>query len=161
STAQLYQLETTELAAGNAPDVLGTAPGCGQPNSICTLGKAGYLAPMIRKPWVKRQLRLVVAAHKHRKGLHASARDTTPDGVFTHDDLFRKLGLRMPRTFPQLLDLCRKAKGAGTVAMMLPGAATASMGALVAGLSVATVYGKDPHWGAKLRAGSVTFDGSP
>jgi raffinose/stachyose/melibiose transport system substrate-binding protein len=28
-------------------------------------------------------------------------------------------------------------------------------------LAVATVYGKDPHFNAKLKAGTVTFDGSP
>jgi raffinose/stachyose/melibiose transport system substrate-binding protein len=160
-TAQLYQLETSELAAGNAPDVLGTSPACNQPNSICTLAKAGYLAPMIKKPWVKRQLRLVIAADKYGSGLFAYTPIISLYGVFTNDDLFRKLGLRIPRTFAQLLDLCRTAKAAGTVAIMLPGATGPYMGGVVAGLAVATVYGKDARWGAKLRAGTVTFDGSP
>jgi raffinose/stachyose/melibiose transport system substrate-binding protein len=158
---QIYQLETTELAAGNAPDVLGTQAGCGQPNSICVLAKAGYLAPMIKKPWVKRSLRLVIASDKYGKGLFAYSPAISLYGVYTNDELFRRLGLKIPRTFPQLLDVCRKAKAAGTVAFLLPGATTAAMGGLVAGMSVATVYGKDPHWGAKLRAGAVTFDGSP
>ena len=28
-------------------------------------------------------------------------------------------------------------------------------------IAAATVYGPDPHWSAKLRAGTVSFDGSP
>ena len=50
----LYQLETTELAAGNATDVLTTSPGCGTAIAICKLAKAGYLAGMPNKPWAKR-----------------------------------------------------------------------------------------------------------
>ena len=37
NAAVLYQLETTELAAGNGPDLLSTIPGCGTPVSICVL----------------------------------------------------------------------------------------------------------------------------
>src|SRR5262245_43796825 len=37
TVATLYQLETTELAAGNAPDILQTYPGCGTPISMCKL----------------------------------------------------------------------------------------------------------------------------
>ena len=37
STTLWYQLESTELAAGNAPDVLGRVPGCGTPSrSVCS-----------------------------------------------------------------------------------------------------------------------------
>ena len=66
------QLETTELAAGNAPDVLATCPGCGTPISVCTLAKAGHLAPMVKKPWAKRSR----AARDARST--STARDSTP-----------------------------------------------------------------------------------
>jgi ABC-type glycerol-3-phosphate transport system substrate-binding protein len=51
SNAVFYRLETTELAAGNAPDLLGTNPGCGTPVSVCVLAKAGDLAPLVKEPW--------------------------------------------------------------------------------------------------------------
>ena len=44
------------------------------------------------------------------------------DGLFTNDTLFKKLGLKIPQTFSQLLDVCRKAKAAGTVRVILAGA---------------------------------------
>src|SRR5262245_9173762 len=51
NNAALYQIELTQLAAGNAPELLTTSPGCGTPIAICTLAKAGHLAPMRNKPW--------------------------------------------------------------------------------------------------------------
>jgi raffinose/stachyose/melibiose transport system substrate-binding protein len=158
--AQIYQIETTELAAGNAPDLLYTFPGCGTPVSVCTLAKSGYLAPMLKAPWVKWSLPLVTSADKYGQGLFAFTLVVSPFGIWTNDDLFRKLGLKIPQTFAQLLDVCQKAKAAGTVALLFPGAAPAAVANLIADLTVATVYGKDKHWGTELRAGTVTFDGS-
>ncbi len=37
----LYQLETTELAAGNAPDCSSGVPGCGTPISVCVAREGG------------------------------------------------------------------------------------------------------------------------
>src|SRR5262249_46553070 len=78
-----------------------------------------------------------------------------PSGIWTNDDLFRKLGLKIPRTFPQLLGLCRQAHAAGTVAYM-----TSSF-VPVRQLALTTVYDKDKSWAGKLRAGAVTFAGTP
>src|SRR4051794_26100380 len=64
TVATLTQLETTELAAGNAPDLLATYPGCGTPISICKLAKAGFLARMVGKGWAKSLDRRVLAYSK-------------------------------------------------------------------------------------------------
>jgi ABC-type glycerol-3-phosphate transport system substrate-binding protein len=50
----LYQLEPIELAAGNAPDLLTTSPGCGTPIALCVLVPAGDLAPMAERPGRRR-----------------------------------------------------------------------------------------------------------
>ena len=60
----LSQLEVTELAAGSAPDVLTTFPGCGTLMSVCVLARAGDLAPMVNKPWAKRPLPIVTSLSK-------------------------------------------------------------------------------------------------
>ena len=46
----VQDLERIELAAGTGPELLQTFPGCGTPISICVFAKAGYLAPMVKKP---------------------------------------------------------------------------------------------------------------
>ena len=58
---------------------------------------------------------------KYGQGLFAFEPEVSPFGVFTNDTLFAKLGLKVPQTFPQLLDVCQKAKAAGTVALILAG----------------------------------------
>jgi raffinose/stachyose/melibiose transport system substrate-binding protein len=154
------QLELTELAAGNAPDVLSVSPGCFKLVAVCPFAKAGYLAPMINKPWVKWSLPFVLSLDKYGQNLYALTPQITPMGMFTNDDLFKKLGLKVPQTFTQLLDLCRKAKSAGTVAMIFS-ADVQEVSNLIADLAVGTLYGKDKQWPAKLRAGKVSFNGTP
>ena len=114
--AALNQVELTELAAGNAPDVLAVTPGCHSALAVCELANAGYLAPMVGKPWVKRSIRTVTSLDKNGKALYAFEPVVNVQGVFVNDDLFRKLGLKVPQTFSQLLRLCGQAKADGTAA---------------------------------------------
>jgi len=160
--AALYQIETTELAAGNAPELLGTSPGCGTPIAICALAKAGHLAPIVNKPWAskKRTPPLVTSYAKRGPVLFGFVPQVAPFGIFTNDSLFKRLGLKIPQTYAQLLDVCKKAKAAGTSAMILAGAAVATTTSLIASLVIPMVYGKDKQWTAKLKAGKVTFSGS-
>jgi raffinose/stachyose/melibiose transport system substrate-binding protein len=161
SALSLEEIETTELAAGNAPDLLYTTAGCGSPIAVCALAKAGDLAPMGRRPWAKRSLPFVSAKSKYGGALVAYEPSLQPYGVFTNDDLFRQLRLKVPQTFPQLLDICRKAKAAGKAAVIIAGGSAAPVTQLIIGLAVATLYGKDPKWTRKLRERKVTFEGSP
>ena len=158
----LVQLETTELAAGNAPDVLATNPGCGTPIAICVLAKAGYLAGMPNKPWAKRtrSTSLVTAYGKYGPRLFGFIPQVGPSGIFTNDSMFKRLRLKIPQTFPQLLDVCRKAKAGGTTAVVLTGGTSTTASTVIASLAVPTVYAKDKKWTAKMKAGKVTFNGS-
>jgi raffinose/stachyose/melibiose transport system substrate-binding protein len=161
NAAVLYQLETTELAAGNGPDLLSTIPGCGTPVSICVLAKAGELAPMVDKRWLRWSLPLVISADKYGQGLFAFTPTLALEGIFTNDTLFKKLGLKVPRTFAQLLDVCQKAKAGGAVALLLDGAGPGDFANLIVDIAVATVYGRDRSWVAEQRAGKVSFEGTP
>jgi raffinose/stachyose/melibiose transport system substrate-binding protein len=161
SNATLYQLETTQLAAGNGPDLFVTYPGCGTPVSVCAVAKAGHLAPMVKKPWTKRSLPLVTSLDKYAGGLFAFTPIISLYGVFTNDDRFKELGIKVPQTFSQLLDVCRKAKTAGTAALVLPGTSATDISYLLTALAVPTVYAKDKRFLAKQRAGTATFAGAP
>jgi raffinose/stachyose/melibiose transport system substrate-binding protein len=96
-----------------------------------------------------------------RAGAHALLKGLEPYGVFTNDALFQKLGLKIPQTFPQLLTLCGQAKADGTVAFVLSGASGLQTSWVISALAVSTVYAADPHWTGDLKAGKVTFDGTP
>jgi raffinose/stachyose/melibiose transport system substrate-binding protein len=154
------QIEPLELASGNAPDLLDTFPGTGLTISVGTLARAGDLAPLIREPWVRSSLRSMISADKYGAGLYAFTPAMSPWGLFTNDDLFKKLGLQVPQTFPQLLEVCRQATAAGTVAVLLDGT-SANLVYLIDDLAIGTVYGQDKHWVSKQRAGTVSFESSP
>jgi raffinose/stachyose/melibiose transport system substrate-binding protein len=160
TNATLYQLLQTELAAGNAPDVFTTYPGCGTPISVCKLAKAGYLAPMVNRPWAKRSVPIAASLDKRGKGLYAFTPILSLYGVFTNDDLFKRLNLKVPQTYLQLLDVCRKAKAGGTVAMIIPGSSQTDITSLLTGLAVPLVYAKDPTFLARQKTGTATFAGS-
>jgi raffinose/stachyose/melibiose transport system substrate-binding protein len=160
TAATVYQLETTELAAGNAPDILTTYPGCGTPVSICKLAKAGYLAPMIGKAWAKSLDPRVLSYSKSGPTLFMYEPTAVFDGLLTNDTMFRQLGLKVPQTFSQLLALCRKVRPAGTIPLLLTAQGSNTLQQLIADIALTTVYAKDRQWGKKLGAGKVTFEGT-
>jgi raffinose/stachyose/melibiose transport system substrate-binding protein len=155
------QEEALELAAGSAPAILQTTPGCGALNAVCELAKAGDLAPMIGVPWAKRQPRGVTSLEKREGALVAFAVSFTPFGIYTNDALFARLGLKVPETFAQLLAVCQKAKADGTVAALFDATNKSGMSYLVYALAATTVYRADPRWNVELKAGRVSFAGSP
>ncbi len=153
-------LEQIELQTGSAPDLLTVIPGCLGPATLCTLAQPGDLAPLVHVPWAKRSLPSVTSLSKYGKGLYVFEPQVTPYGVFTNNALFAKLGLKVPQTFAQLLDVCRKSKAAGIPALILDGG-TSDTGVFLRNLAIATVYAQDKHWTAQLKAGTVTFSGTP
>jgi raffinose/stachyose/melibiose transport system substrate-binding protein len=158
---QAYQLEATQLAAGTGPDVLEVLPGCGTPISVCVLAKDGYLAPLIDTRWPKRSLKLVTSASKYHQSLVVFEPSVGFLGIFTNDDLFKKLGLEVPQTFSQLLAVCQRAKADGTVAMLIAANGSIFVPLLAGQIALTTVYARDAHWGKELEEGKVTFEGTP
>jgi raffinose/stachyose/melibiose transport system substrate-binding protein len=160
NTDLLYAQLTIQLAAGTASDAFVTYPGCGTRISVCKLAHAGYLAPMVNKPWAKRSVPIVTSLDKVGKGLYAFTPIVSLYGVFTNDDLFKSLNLKVPQTYAQLLDICRKAKAAGKAAIILPGTSKVDVTSLLTGMAVPLVYAKDKKFLSKQRAGKMTFAAS-
>jgi len=154
------QLETTQLAAGNAPDILSTSPGCGTPTSICRLAPAGYLANMPAKPWARRSTSISISASKYGEGLYVYSPVVTFEGLWTNDSMFKKLRLKVPQTFPQVLDVCRKARALGAVPMLLAASQSLVIQQLVGAFALTTVHDY-PNWLQKMKAGKATFAGNP
>jgi raffinose/stachyose/melibiose transport system substrate-binding protein len=104
---------------------------------------------------------LVTSLLKYGPALYGFQATVSPEGMFTNDDLFAKLGLSVPQTFPQLLNLCAKAKADGTAAVIIAGGAPVTVGYVTTALAVATVYGKDRQFAGELKTGKASFDASP
>jgi len=156
----IIQLETTQLAAGTGPDLLATWPGCGTAISICKLAPAGHLANMPNKPWAKRSNSIAISTSKYGGGLFVYSPAITFEGLWTNDSLFESLGLKIPQTFPQLLDVCRKGKARGTTPVILAASGSLVMQQLIGAFALTTVPDY-PKWLQKLKAKKVTFAGTP
>ena len=115
---------------------------------------------MVGKPWTKRSLPIVTSYTKYGPALYAFVPTVGAAGMFTNDDLFKRLDLKVPQTFSQLLSLCGHGRAHGTAALVLDGGASQNVANFLTGLAVPSVYATDTRWTAEQRAGKQTFAGS-
>jgi raffinose/stachyose/melibiose transport system substrate-binding protein len=127
---------------------------------VTTLAKAGYLAPLVEKPWTKWSLPALISTDKYGQGLFGFSTAMSFQTMFTNDDLFKRLGLEVPQTFSQLLAVCQQAKNDGTVPLLVPAQGSTVVQHLLEDISLTTVYAGDKHWTQDLKAGKTTFDGT-
>jgi raffinose/stachyose/melibiose transport system substrate-binding protein len=156
--ATLGQATLTALQAGNAPDVLYTNGGTGQLISVFTLGKAGYLSDLSQRSWAGS---VPAAAHDlyfDGSKLYAVPMGLSLVGVVYSTDQFQQLGLQVPTTFQDLVNLCGKIKAAGKVPMAMAGQAP---GLYAQAPAAGNVYANNPGWNDDRTAGKTTFAGTP
>lgn len=163
TSSSILELLPTELAAGNAPDLLETIPGLGTTVSVQTLAKDGYLAPIVKPAWNKYTIPLIAPLDSYKGSIYAFEPDVDFYGLFWNTALMSKYGLKIPTTFPQFLSLCSKAKADGVVANAFAGspAAVATGTTYITTIAGGTVLSSDPNWDAQRATGKVTFAGTP
>jgi raffinose/stachyose/melibiose transport system substrate-binding protein len=154
----------TQFQAGNAPDVIELAPGRVNIPSILEYAKAGYLADLSKRPWAKR----IATFAKPLVTLNGKVygwvmAPTTGPVVVYNKGLFRRLGLTVPKTFAQLLGLCRsiRQKAPDDIPLGILGSISDARAAAAIGIASSEVYGKDPTWNAKRVRNAVTFQSTP
>lgn len=147
-----------QFRGGNGPDLLYGAPGTGNPHGLINFAKAGYLADLTKLPFVKR----LPANAKPILGIgtkiYAFPLDVSTFGGVYNVQLFNQLGLKLPKNWADVLNLCTQVKAKGKTMFSVSG--------LVSGTQILTfagdyVYGPQPNWNALRAAGKVTFAGSP
>jgi raffinose/stachyose/melibiose transport system substrate-binding protein len=152
----------TQLQGGNAPDVFYVTAGTGGLQSVLPLAKAGYVADLAKRPWVK-TLPLAPANRPFfwRQGrLTALPFAVVPVGVMYHTNVLADLGLQVPRTMDQFLAACRTAKSKGKYFLNLAGASAQNSGLFATVLATGHVLAKDPGWNLKRLTGKTTFSGT-
>jgi len=151
-----------ELAAGNAPDVIWSVGGIGGPTNTQVIAKAGYLDPLDGRPWVKRLLPATKPDYTVGKHLYGSELGLSVLSLLTYNkDFFQAHQLSVPKTFSQLLSLCRTISGLGKTPISW-GAQTPAVNANnVVALAGGSVFAKDPNWFEKRLKNQVTFAGTP
>lgn len=156
--ATLGQAEVTALQAGNAADILYTNGGSGQLLSVFPLEKGGYLADLSQRSWVKSLPQPTHDLYWDGDKLYGLPMGLSLVGVVHNTALFQQLGLQIPTTFAEMVDLCGKIKAAGKTPMVLAGQAP---GLYAQAPAASTVYSSNPNWNTDRAAGKVTFAGTP
>lgn len=147
-----------QFRGGNGPDMLYGAPGTGNPHGLINFAKAGYLADLTKLPFVNRLPANAKPVLGIGTKIYAYPLDVSTFGGVYNIELFNQLGLKLPKNWADVLNLCTQVKAKGKYMFSVSG--------LVSGTQILTiagdyVYGPQPNWNALRAAGKVTFAGSP
>jgi raffinose/stachyose/melibiose transport system substrate-binding protein len=163
SSVQRPTLLATQFQSGNAPDVFIAYPGYTLPPSVLEHQAAGHLADLSSSPWAKRTPAfakpLVTVGGKVYGWM---ARVATPSIVY-NKEIFRNLGLTVPKTFAQFLDICRtvRQKSPNLVPLSMSGSQFSTLGGNAVVFASSTVYANDPTWNEKRQRGQTSFQSTP
>lgn len=161
STENLGSLYSSQFQAGNPPDIALFFAGTNGAVGILNFGDSGALVDLSDRPLassVPDSLRDGLAANGKLWGYPLGASEV---GSLKYSvEVFDKLGLAVPATFPELLKMCETINAQGiTPIAWSPGDGGFSFAGFT-GLEGTFVYAKDPDWSKKRAAGEVTFANS-
>lgn len=161
SSQELFAAYPAQIAAGNAPDILMTIVGNGTPLSVVPLVKAKKLAP-ITGSWNNNKLSIPSVRKLNTIGgkVYAYTPGVSTAAWAANTGLLSKLGVKVPSTFADVLNVCRKAKAAGRAGLLAPGADQQSMWILASGAAPG-VFAKHPNWLADRKKNKTTFASTP
>jgi raffinose/stachyose/melibiose transport system substrate-binding protein len=164
-TATEMTLLLTQFQAGNAPDIFPLNPGGGTVIGIWPLATAGRLLDLTGRPWQKRifppALSEVSCCGNGKGKIYGWPAVLNPFATIYNNDLFKQLGLSVPKKFSDVLAMCRKIVAAGKIPFVQAFGNVAD-GSIVGRPSAAEfVYSADPSWNTKRAKGQVTFASSP
>ncbi|OPG08967.1 ABC transporter substrate-binding protein [Microbispora sp. GKU 823] len=154
---------TTQLQAGNGPDVFYVNPGSGQAASVAQLGKAGQLLELTDPETTAAIPQNVKDLFTVGGRTYAVPVDLDAAGIIYNDQAARAVGVNLDATssFSDVLTQCATAKSQGKALFGLAGAQTPNTAFFAMELAGSTVYGPTPDWNAQRAAGKTTFEKTP
>ncbi|WP_182111243.1 MULTISPECIES: ABC transporter substrate-binding protein [unclassified Actinotalea] len=142
------QLLSTQLSAGNAPDVLYLNPGAGSPTSVGVLAENGYLADLSDAPWADQLEEPYRSFLSYEDKVYGFPSTAFGIGAIYNQTAMEAAGLTPPTTWSEVLDFCADAQDAGLPAYVL-GANMAWISQLIPyALASTLVDSKDPEFEA-------------
>jgi raffinose/stachyose/melibiose transport system substrate-binding protein len=150
----------TQLQAGNASDVVVTAPGSGTGRSILPLVQAGFLEPLDDAA-----KKLVPTGSEALFGtdgkVYGQAPEITVVGMVANETAAKAAGISaFPSDFSSLEEQCKTLESSGKSFFALAGSAAPNTGLMAMSLAASRVYAEDPKWNEKRTAKETTFAGS-
>lgn len=158
--AQYEQRLRMQLGASQAPDVARLVLGYGNAVTALALADKGLLSRLDDQPWVREVPPTAAFTTNAGGSTYAFPVESTAVGALYDPAVVRAAGVTPPRTFADVLALCRATTG-DTVAYALGAQQGSEMPAFVGfALAASTVYAQDPDFGQQRLDDAVTFAGS-
>ncbi|MBE3015998.1 carbohydrate ABC transporter substrate-binding protein [Microbispora sp. NEAU-D428] len=152
------QTLTTQMQAGNGPDVMYINAGTGQAGSVGQLGKAGLLMDLDSslKSVLPEGTEELYSLDGKLLGVPSAV---TISAIVYNDDLAKQNGVTVTpsSTLQDVLSQCGKVKAAGKSIFGLAGSVPQNPGIMAMEIASSTVYGPNPTWNQDRAAGKTTF----
>ncbi|MBQ0855535.1 extracellular solute-binding protein [Streptomyces sp. BH-SS-21] len=147
----------TQIQGGNAPDVFYGNGGTGATESLIPLAKSGKLLDLSGQAWAADIPKAAEGMYKVDGKTYGLMMDESPQGILYKPAAFKSMGLSTPKTFSDVLALCKAARGKDKYGISLSGQSAGYAAEIVA---ASLVYSAEPQWNTKRNAGEVTFSGT-
>jgi raffinose/stachyose/melibiose transport system substrate-binding protein len=150
---------TTQLQAGNGPDVFFINAGNGQAGSVGTLGAAGKLMDLDGKLAAGSVPDNAKSLMSYKGKLVAMPVYLAPTGIIFSPRAAEKSGFKIDSstTMDDVIAQCAKVAQGGQAVFGLAGAMAPNTGIFASALAASTVYGPTPDWNEQKAAGKVSF----
>jgi raffinose/stachyose/melibiose transport system substrate-binding protein len=153
---------TTQLQAGNGPDVFFVNAGSGQAGSVTQLAEAGKLLDLTG------QVNADVVPENAKDLFYTDDKLVAippylaPTGLIYSPAAAKDAGVSIDATstLDDVISQCKTAKGKDKAVFGLAGAMSPNTAIFTSAIAANTVYGPEPDWNQKRAAGDVTFAGS-
>ena len=160
SYAPNQELQTsvrTQLAGGNAPDIVGVYPGNGSAMSMVQLSDAGMLEDLSDQEWTQSIPDGFRSAFENEDGIYVFSPGASVLGVVYNKQLFEQNGIAVPTTLTEFETAAETLQSAGVTPLALgtntPWITQLVPYALVPGM----VYAEEPDFASRMLDGDTSF----
>ncbi|HWI30207.1 MAG TPA: ABC transporter substrate-binding protein [Microbacterium sp.] len=155
---QLGTVMTTQLQAGNAPDLIWGSPGTGNTNSLGLYAQAGYLVDLSDQDWAVESItESAKPLFYNGDELFALPLDLAPIPMIINSTAYEAAGLTPATTFDGVLEDCAVARESGASLLNVAGAFAPQAGITALELAATRVYRENPNWNQDRADGKTTF----
>lgn len=154
---QYQTLIRTRLASGDAPDIIGVFPGTWKDTFV----KAGYLMDLSDRPWVSRLQDGAKNMESKDGKVYGLPLDQNAIGVVYNKKIFKDLGLSIPKTWDEFLQVSDKIKAANIIPLALGNKDLWVTQLVPYAMAPSAIYRDNPNFDKDMYDGKSTFANSP
>lgn len=153
---------TTQMQAGNGPDVMALTAGSGQAATVGQFAKANLLLPLTDSAFNTDVPAAEQTGYTYNGKLYGVPSSTAVAGIVYNDDLAKQNGVTITSTstLQDVIASCGTARAKGQSVFGLAGSIPVNTGIMSVEIATSTVYGPNPNWNKDRAANKTTFAGT-